>query len=42
MPSEAARQLDGLSAAALVKALVDKFELPPTETMLARMRGDDE
>lgn len=37
----AARELDGLSAAALVQALADKVELPLTETKLSRITVED-
>lgn len=37
----AARELDGLSAAALVQALADRFELPLTETKLAHITVED-
>jgi len=37
----AARELDGLSAAALVQALADKLELPLSETKLSRITVED-
>jgi nitrogen fixation protein NifX len=37
----AARELDGLSSAALVKVLADRLELPLSETKLARITVED-